>query len=119
MHKSICSDILIIPSEEESPLQYFLISRPLILSGGYDQAVYLTDLDGVSTSSWMITPLPSSLPAVNPPFVTCLARNEMNGNLYCGAMDGSIRFLSNSKDSSGLAAVQPVISCHAAGISDV
>ena len=67
----------------------------------------------------MIAPLPSSLPAVNPPFVTCLARNEMNGNLYCGAMDGSIRFLSNSKDSSGLAVVQPVISCHAAGISDV
>lgn len=96
-----------------------LISRPLILSGGYDQAVYLTNFDGICLSSWMISPLPTSLPAVNPPYVTCLARNETTGDLYCGAMDGSIRLLSNSKDSSGLTLVQPVISCHAAGISDV
>ena len=81
--------------------------------------MYLTDFDGDSKLSWIVTPLPSSLPAVNPPFVTCVTRNDINGHLYCGAMDGSIRFLSNSKDASGFTTVQPVILCHAAGISDV
>lgn len=92
------------------------MSRTLILSSGYDQLVHLTNLDGEALKSWQIAPLSDSLPGVNPPFVTRLTCNPQDGRQYCGAMDGSIRFLMTLN---GSPVAQPVVTTHKAGISDV
>ena len=116
VHKTICSDIQVVSTDAEFALFLRLISRTLILSSGYDQLVHLTNLNGEALKSWQITPLPTSLPGVNPPYVTRLACNPQDGRQYCGAMDGSVRFLTTLNDSP---VAQPVITTHNAGISDV
>ena len=87
-----------------------------MISGGYDQNVAITTFDGDVIDKWSMSPLPSALPSVNPPFVICLEECKSNGNIYCGCGDGSIRLLTKSKNEH---LANAVVNVHKGSVSDV
>ena len=73
-------------------------------------------MDGVAFFHWSMDSLSSALPSVNPPLAYKLAYDRRQCRLYCGLMDGSIRYLKYEEKKG---TVIPVITTHTGGISDV
>ena len=88
----------------------------VLASSGYDQRVFLTIMDGVAFFHWSMDSLSSALPSVNPPLAYKLAYDKRQSRLYCGLMDGSIRYLKYEEKKG---TVIPVITTHTGGVSDV
>ena len=93
-----------------------IICSRVIATSGYDQCVFLTNMEGVAFFHWSMTPLTTALPSVNPPFVYKLAYDDRRNRLYCGLMDGSVRYLKYEEKKG---TVIPVITTHTGGVSDV
>ena len=90
--------------------------RLCFISGGYDQLIAVTTIEGEMLEKWEIGPLSSSLPSVNPPFVVCLTENKNDKRVFCGCGDGSIRCLSTVN---GEHLANAVVNIHTGSISDV
>lgn len=70
----------------------------MFYSGGCDYHAIKFDIKGDIIKEWSISPLPTSITSVNPPFIFSITRSERDGMVYCGCGDGSIRVLDRTGD---------------------